>query len=160
MSSWLHYLELQAKVRTGLSSSVVAWAGVAALCGAVTFGFIVFAAFIWLAERYSPLTAALILCAFFLIVTIIALITCVIAHRRTVERAKLALAVRSNAPWFDPKYLAVGLQVVRAIGWRRIVPLVAVGVLAAGLAKEWAGAGSDKPAAEGGADGVDEREAA
>jgi hypothetical protein len=29
------------------------------------------------------------------------------------------------------------VQIGRAIGWRRLVPLAAVGVLAAGIAKEW-----------------------
>jgi hypothetical protein len=33
--------------------------------------------------------------------------------------------------------MAVGLEIARAIGWRRIVPLAAIGVLAATLAREW-----------------------
>jgi len=162
MRGWLHYLELQAKVKTGLSSSVIAWASVAAVGGAVTFGFLVLTAFIWLADRYTPLSAALILGAFFLLVTIIALIASLVAHGRTVERARQELTVRSPAPWLDPRYLAVGLQVVRAIGARRLVPLVAIGLLAAGLAKEW-GVG-DRSAREGGGESSeasgDEREAA
>jgi hypothetical protein len=35
--------------------------------------------------------------------------------------------------------MAVGLEIARAIGWRRIVPLAAIGVLAATLAREWGG---------------------
>ena len=35
--------------------------------------------------------------------------------------------------------MAVGLDIARAVGWRRIVPLAAIGVLAATLAREWAG---------------------
>jgi hypothetical protein len=164
MSGLLRYLELQAKAKTGLSSSVAAWAGVAAVGGAVTFGFIVLAAFIWLAERYSPLTAALVLGGFFMLLTIIALIACKIAQGRNVQEAKIALAARSNAAsWLDPRYLGIGMQAMRAIGWRRIVPLVAVGMLAAGLAREWGG--RDKPADETGEsetaeDTADEREAA
>jgi hypothetical protein len=49
------------------------------------------------------------------------------------------LAVRSTAPWITPGNFAVGMQMGRAIGWRRLVPLIAVGVLAAHLAKEWFG---------------------
>jgi hypothetical protein len=162
MRGWLHYLELQAKVKTGLSSSVIAWASVAAVGGAVTFGFLVLTAFIWLADRYTPLSAALILGAFFLLVTIIALIASLVAHGRTVERARQELTVRTPAPWLDPRYLTVGLQVVRAIGARRLIPLVAVGLLAAGLAKEWGGGGQS--AGEGGGESSeasgDEREAA
>jgi hypothetical protein len=41
--------------------------------------------------------------------------------------------------WRDPKFMAVGLDIARAVGWRRIVPLAAIGVLAATLAREWAG---------------------
>ena len=164
MSGVLRYLELQAKAKTGLSSGVAVWAGVAIVGAAVTFGFVVLAAFIWLAERYSPLTAALILGAFFLLLTIIALIACKIAQGRNVQEAKVALAARSNAAsWLDPRYLGIGMQAMRAIGWRRIVPLVAVGILAAGLAKEWGG--RDQPADEAGEsepqeDTAEEREAA
>jgi hypothetical protein len=164
MSGVLRYLELQAKAKTGLSSGVAVWAGVAVVGAAVTFGFVLLAAFIWLAERYSPLTAALILGAFFLLLTIIALIACKIAQGRNVQEAKVALAARSNAAsWLDPRYLGVGMQLMRSIGWRRIVPLIAVGVLAAGLAKEWGG--RDQPAEEAGEsepeeDTAEEREAA
>jgi hypothetical protein len=58
----------------------------------------------------------------------------------------LALAARSQTPWLDPKYLGVGMQIGRAIGWRRLVPLAAVGILAAGIAKEWIG--RNRPADE------------
>jgi hypothetical protein len=162
MRGWLHYLELQAKVKTGLSSSVIAWASVAAVGGAVTFGFLVLTAFIWLADRYTPLSAALILGAFFLLITIISLIASLVAHGRTVERARQELTTRSPAPWLDPRYLAVGLQVVRAIGARRLVPLVAVGLLAAGLAKEWGvgGRSAGEAGTEGSEAGGDDREAA
>jgi hypothetical protein len=166
MSGWLRYLELQAKSKTGLSSSVVVWAIVTAIAGAVTFGFLLLAAFIWLADRYSPLTAALILGAFFLLLTIIALISCKLAQGRNFEQARIALAARSNSPWLDPKYLTVGMQIMRTVGWRRLLPLVAVGILAAGLAKEWASHGKpsdEAEASDGEADadaGADKREAA
>jgi len=154
MGGWLRYLELQAKVKTGLSSGVAVWAIIAAVASVVTFGFILLTAFIWLAERYSPLTAALILTGFFLLVSIIALIACMLARNSTVKRARVQLAARSNTPWLDPRYFSVGLQVVRAIGWRRIVPLFAVGVIAAGLAREWAGSRARDGAGE--ADETDE----
>src|SRR5436190_11104434 len=106
MNSVLRYLELQAKAKTGLSSGVAIWAGVAVVGAVVTFGFVVLTAFIWIAERYSPLTAALILGVFFLLLTIIALIACKIAQGRNLQEAKVALAARSNAAsWLDPRYL-------------------------------------------------------
>jgi hypothetical protein len=74
-------------------------------------------------------------------VTVVALIVCQIAHSRTVEQARIALAARANTPWLDPRMLGVGLQLGRSIGLRRLIPLIGVGLLAAGLAKEWAGSG-------------------
>jgi hypothetical protein len=94
------------------------------------------------------LAAALALGGMFLLITIVALICCLSSQRRTVASAKRALAVRGHAAWLDPKLLGAGLQVGRAIGWRRLVPLAAVGVVAAGLAKEWIG--RNRPAGETG----------
>src|SRR5262249_9971476 len=130
MNSVLRYLELQARAKTGVSSGVLVWGIVAAIAGAVTFGLVVLAAFIWLADRYSPLTAALILAGFFLLITLIALVAAKLAQGRNLQEARVALAARSNAPFLDPKYLMVGMQVMRAVGWRRIIPLVGVAMLA------------------------------
>src|SRR5262249_30156553 len=114
------------------------------------------------------LTAALILGGFFLLITLIGLVAAKLAQGRNVQEARVALAARSNAPWLDPKYMMVGMQVMRAVGWRRLVPLIAVGLLAAGLAREWAHfakRGGDAEAegteeADPGTIGTDEREAA
>jgi hypothetical protein len=148
MNGWLRHLELTIKSRTGVSSGTLVWGLLAVLCAAVTSGFFIFAAYIALAERYGALTAALGLGALFLLTTIIALVCCLSSQRRTVAGAKLALAARSHAPWLDPKLIGVGVQIGRTIGWRRIVPLAAVGVLAAGIAKEWLG--RNRPAGEAG----------
>lgn len=137
MSGWLRHFELTVKSKTGLSSGFLVSGLVAILGGAVTLGFFIFAAYIALAERYGSLTAALALGGLFFLTTFIALICCLLSKRRTVADAKFALAARSHAPWLDPKYVGAGLQIGRAIGWRRLLPLAAVGVLAAGIAKEW-----------------------
>ncbi|MBX9777401.1 MAG: hypothetical protein K2Y71_23735 [Xanthobacteraceae bacterium] len=130
-------LRLRAEARTGLSGAVVVFALIAAIAMAAAFVFFVFAVFIWLAERYSPLTAALIVAVAFVLVAIICAIGAVMAQRRTSERARRALAVRSQSPWLDPATLGIALQLGRSIGLRRIAPLAAAGVLAAALAKEW-----------------------
>src|SRR4051812_18586759 len=137
LSGWIRYLRLTAVAKTGVSPAVVVFA-IAALVGALTtFILLVFLSFIWLAEHYRPLTAAIILTLFFLLVTVIAGIAAILAQRRTVQRAKIALASRGGTPWLDPRMLGVVLQVGRGIGIRRLVPLVAAGVLAAGFAREW-----------------------
>jgi hypothetical protein len=130
-------LRLRAEARTGLSSAVVVFALIAVIAGLVAFVFFVFAGFIWLAERYSPLTAALILAGAFMLIAILCALGAVLSQRRTSERAKRALAVRSQSPWFDPATLGIAMQLGRTIGLRRIAPLAAAGILAAALAKEW-----------------------
>jgi hypothetical protein len=139
MKSLLRHLELTIKSRSGFDSGVLLLGLGAALAAALTFAFLLVAAFIGIANRHGPLNAALILGGFFLLVTIIAVLGCVSARRRTMAGAQLALAARSQTPWLDPRYIGVGMQIGRAIGWRRLVPLAAVGVLAAGIAKEWIG---------------------
>ena len=126
--------------KTGLGSSLFIWALLAATFAILTAAFILLVAFIWLAERYDPLRAAAALAGFFLLVTIIALICCLLSRRRTMERAELALAARRNAT------LGRAIQVSRAVGWRKLLPLLAVGVLAAGTGMEWFG--RDRPQVE------------
>jgi hypothetical protein len=141
MGGWLRQIALNAQVRAGLSADTVIWAAVAAIASTVALIFLLIAAFIWLSDRYDTLTAGLILGIFFLAVALIAIFACVAVRRRNIERARLELEVRrsANASLLDPKLMAVGYQVGQAIGWRRVVSLAAVGLLAAGLAKEWLG---------------------
>jgi uncharacterized membrane protein YqjE len=141
MGGWRKYLELQAQAKTGLSSGLFIWALLGAVFGIVTAGFVLLIAFILLAERYDPLTAARALTGFFLLATMIALICCLWSRRRTIERAELALSARRNAIWLDPKVLGGAIQVSRAVGWRKLVPLLAIGMLAAGVGMEWFGRG-------------------
>jgi uncharacterized membrane protein YqjE len=144
MGGWRRYLELQAQAKTGLSSGLFVWAVLAVVFGVLTAGFILLIAFIWLAERYSPLTAATVLASFFLLGTIIAAIFCLWSRRRTIEQAELALAARRPALWLDPKVLSGAIQASHAVGWRKLVPLLAIGMLAAGVGMERYG--REKPA--------------
>ena len=137
LNSLVQNIRLRAEAKTGLGTAVVVFALVAAVAAVMAFAFIIFAAFIWLAERYSPLTAALILAGAFVLVAILCAIGAVVGQRRNSERASRALALRSQSPLFDPTMIGVALQIGRSIGLRRIVPLAAAGVLAAALAKEW-----------------------
>src|SRR5215813_177410 len=134
MGGWRKYLELRARAKTGLSSGLFVWALLAVVFGIVTAGFVLVIAFIWLSQWYDPLTAATALAGLFLLATIIAAVCC-----RTMEQAELVLAARGNATWLDPKILGSAIQVSRAVGWRKLVPLLAVGVLAAGVGMEWFG---------------------
>ena len=74
LTGWVNYLQLKAKVKTGFSPAVAVFGAVAVIASATTFVLLIFTAFIWLAERYSPLTAGLILTLFFLLITILAVV--------------------------------------------------------------------------------------
>jgi hypothetical protein len=143
MQGLRNYLQLKAQSKTGLSAGLLVWALIGMFCAAATLGFVVLAVFIWLAERYGTLNAALVLGGFFFAITVIAVVACALSHRRTVRRARLELASRGSTPWLDPRLVGVTMQVSRAIGWRKLAPLLAVGVLAAGLGMQWYGRTSD-----------------
>ena len=139
MGGLRNHLALQVQARTGLGSGLFIWALLAVVFGTLTAGFILLIAFIWLAERYEPLTAAAALAGFFLLVTIIAFVCCLRSRRRTIERAELALAARRNEAWLDPKLVGGALQVSRTVEGRKLVPLLALGILAASVGMEWFG---------------------
>lgn len=135
---------LKLRLKTGFSNAVVIWAYVALVAMHVALLFFLAAAFVWLMQRYDAVTAALILGGVFLALTIIALLALVLTRGRNIDRARaeltLSTAARQHAAvsWMDPKMLAIGVQLLSAIGMKRVVPIAAAGFLAATLGKEWA----------------------
>jgi hypothetical protein len=143
MGNWRRYLELQLQAKSGMSSALVIGGLLGLLSAAITFVFLLIAAFVWLAKRYDPLIAGLGLSIFFLLITITMLAYSLWLRRRTIQQAELALAARQTAPWLDPKLVGGAVQLARAIGLRKMLPLLAIGVLAAGAATQWVG--RDRP---------------
>jgi hypothetical protein len=137
MGGLRNHLALQVQARTGLSSALFIWALLAVVFAILTLGFILLIVFIWLAERYEPLIAATVLAGFLLLIMIIALICCLWSRRRTIERAEVALAARRHIVWLDPKLVGGAIQASRIVGWRKLVPLLAVAILAASVGMEW-----------------------
>ncbi|MCC6778050.1 MAG: hypothetical protein IT537_15670 [Hyphomicrobiales bacterium] len=142
MGGLLRYLTLSAQARTGFSGGILIWAAIASFAALLAAVFLVVAAFVWLSERYSTLTAALVLAFLFLVLALIALVACLLTRRSNVQQARVALAERGGGPfWFDPKLMATGFQLGQSIGWRKLASLGAVAVLAAVIAREWLGGG-------------------
>jgi hypothetical protein len=146
VGGWRRYLKLQAQAKTGLSYGPLVWGGLTLVFWALAFVWIIVSAFIWLAERYAPLVAALALTGFFLLTAVVALGYCLYLRRRTIAHAELELAACSGARQIDARLLGGAIQAGRAIGWRRGAPLLAVGVLAFGLGMHRLG--RDKPPVE------------
>jgi hypothetical protein len=141
MGGWLRQFALNAQLRAGLSASTVAWAVVATIASTLALLFLLIAAFVWLSHRYDTITAGVVLGILFLAIGLIAIFACVLTRRHNIERARRELEVRGSAATslLDPKLIAMGYQVGQAIGWRRLAALAGVGLLAAGLAREWLG---------------------
>ena len=137
MDGWRRYLELRIRAKTGLSSGVVVWALVALLGAILTFVFAMVTAYIWLADLYEPLVAALLLGGLFLLISVLALVLCAWTHNRNMSRAQLELATRRSAPWLDPRLMAPMLQASRSVGGPKLLALVAIGFLVAGIGMQW-----------------------
>jgi hypothetical protein len=60
----------------------------------------------------------------FALIALLALVACLMIRRRNMERARLELAARNRTSWFDPKLVAIGLQIGQAIGWRRLASVI------------------------------------
>jgi hypothetical protein len=120
------------RAKTGLSGLLVALAALVAVSLVFTIIFLCVAAYLWLSLRYDSLTAALTLGCSFLFLTLAFAVACVVQRRRTMARAR---AAAPRTWWADPKLMAIGLEIGRRIGWRRLVPLAVVSVLAAGLTR-------------------------
>jgi hypothetical protein len=140
-------------VRENLGSSVpiVIWTIVVLTTGAVAAVWLSIAAFVWLTQRYDTITVAAALGGVFLLISIAALFACIIVHRRSVAkveaREKANAAAEQIPSWLlDPRMAAVGLEFGRVIGFKRLIPLAAVGILIALGSHDWSPSQAREPA--------------
>jgi len=108
-------------------------AAMAAIALFITTAFLCAAAFIAVLNRYGPVEACFAGAAIFFVVTLLAAGTYLLRKRqieaRTAARAKAA----ASSMLADPALLVTGIQIVRALGVKRLVPILAIGGLALGL---------------------------
>lgn len=118
-------------------STLAAAAGVALL---ITSGFLTAALFVFVQERQGTVAANLSAAGLFFILAAIA-VGAYVAHKRKSERlleeakrkAKAAAAAAPASIFSDPAMIAIGFQLIRTIGVKRMIPLLAIGGLAAGF---------------------------
>ncbi|GIQ72049.1 hypothetical protein [Bradyrhizobium sp. RD5-C2] len=135
------------KQSTGSALRLTSLAAAAAVALFVTIAFLCAAAFVYVLQHYGPVEACLAGAAVFLVVTLIAIAVYMVRKREMQRRAeKAAKAAKSAAAtmFADPALIATGLQIVRAIGVKRLIPILAVGGLALGLMASRSAAGSDE----------------
>jgi hypothetical protein len=136
------------KESTGTTMRMTSLAAAAAVGMFITTCFLCAAAFVFVLERYGLVQACLTGAAIFFVVTLIAALSYIGRKRQARARAEAAARAAAQQPAFafDPMLLATGLQVVRALGIKRLLPILAVGGIALGFLASRQSAGDQTPA--------------
>ena len=135
------------KQTTAAALQLTSLAAAAAVALFIAITFLCAAAFVAVLDTYGLVQACLAGAAVFFVVTLIAS-GCYMARKKQVEAARAKAAAKSamHTALADPMVIAVGLQVIRAVGIKRLIPLLAVGGLAFGFLVSRQSAGDQTPA--------------
>ena len=135
------------KETTAAALRLTSLAAAAAVALFIAISFLCAAAFVAVLDTYGPVQACLAGAAVFFVVTLIAA-GCYMALKKRIEAARVKAAAKSamHTALADPMVIAVGLQVIRAIGVKRLIPLLAVGGLALGFLASRHNVGDQTPA--------------
>jgi len=142
LTAFMRQFGLRTQAALGLDGSVLALSLIGAVAGLAALAFATVAAFIWLAAHTDTATAGLVLAAAYLSVSVTSLTVCMAHHRRLTKRAQAALAANDDGglPFrIDPQLLLIALELGRSVGVRRLLPIAAIGFLAALGSREWFG---------------------
>ena len=121
------------KESTGVAIRMTSLAAAIALAAFITISFLCAAAFIYVLQTHGLIEACLTGAAIFFAVAVIGIV--IYAIRKSQDRRYAEETAKSGlqTALADPMVLAAGIQAFRAIGVKRLVPLLAVGGLALGL---------------------------
>jgi len=134
------------KASAGWTVRQTSLAAMAAICLFITTAFLCGAAFVAVLNRYGPVEACLAGAAIFFVVTLIAAGTYLVHKRQMEARAAARAKAAARSLLTDPALLASGIQIVRLVGVKRLVPILAIGGLALGLMASRSQAGDQAPA--------------
>ena len=134
------------RTSTGTALRQTSLAAMAAICLFITTAFLCAAAFIAVLNRYGPVEACFAGAAIFFICTLMAAVIYLVRKRQIEERAAARAKAAANSLLADPALLATGIQLVRLVGVKRLVPILAIGGLALGLMAARSQAGDQAPA--------------
>jgi hypothetical protein len=134
------------KESTGTALRLTSLAAAAAIALFITTAFLCAAAFILVLDKYGPVEACFTGAAIFFVVTLIAAGSYMVRQRQIRLRAQAAAKSATHTMLADPMVVAAGLQLVRIIGIKKLIPLLAVGGLALGLMANRSHAADQTPA--------------
>jgi hypothetical protein len=118
---------------TGSALRLTSLAVAVAICLFITTAFLCAAAFVFVLQKYGLLQACFAGAGVFFVATVLAAISYAVRKRQIKKRPVEAAKSTMQSALSDPMVLAAGLQIVRTIGLKRIIPLVAIGGIALGL---------------------------
>lgn len=121
------------KEATGVAIRTTSLAAAIAVALFVTLSFLCAAAFIYVLQTHGLIAACLTGAAIFFVVALIGIVVYAIKKNQARRHAKQAAKSALHTAFADPMVVAAGLQAARAIGVKRLIPLLAVGGLALGL---------------------------
>ena len=121
------------KESTGVAVRMTSLAAAIAIASFVTISFLCAAAFVYVLQNYGLIEACLTGAAIFFAITLIGIVVYAVRRKQISQEAREAPKSALHTALTDPMVVAAGIQAARAIGVKRLVPLLAVGGLALGL---------------------------
>ena len=121
------------KESTGSALRLTSLAAAVMLALFITISFLCAAAFVYVLQTYGLIEACLTGAGIFLVVALIAAALYVARKNRARARATEAAKSAGYTALADPMLVAAGIQVLRVIGVKKLIPILAVGGLALGL---------------------------
>ena len=134
------------RISTGTALRQTSLAAIAVIALFITTAFLCAAAFIAVLNRYGPVEACFAGAAIFFVVTLLAAGTYLLRKRQIEARAAARAKAAASSMLADPALLVTGIQIVRALGVKRLVPILAIGGLALGLMANRSQPGDQAPA--------------
>ena len=136
------------KDQTGTALRLTSLAAAVALALFVTTSFLCAAAFVFMLQKYGPVEACLTGAGIFFVVTLIAAICYMVRKNQVKARVEENAKSAVQTALADPMLVAAGIQVIRAIGIKKLIPILALGGLALGFLASRNTAASDETPAE------------
>jgi hypothetical protein len=137
------------KDSTGTALRLTSLAAAVAMALFITISFLCAAAFVFVLQQYGLIEACLTGAGIFLVVAVVAAGGYALRKNKVKARAAETAKSAMHTALADPMLVAAGIQVIRAIGVKKLIPILAVGGLALGfLASRNAGAASNEAPAE------------
>lgn len=130
---------------TGSALKQTSLALAAAIFLFVTISFVCAAAFVFVLERYGLIQACLAGAGVFFIATVLAAMSYAIQKRQDERKPKVPSPSAMQTALSDPMVLATGLQILRTVGIKRLLPLLALGGVAFGLMAHRNSAAKEEP---------------